>query len=198
MRENNHKRKWKIAGLILGIAVVVIIGIGYAATYQGETSVSNNTSESTHIVMTIDSNQSSDYTAKFCNHVYYDTITNSSGTRWIPQFDTDTDKDGEDDAVVLGTVTLNTVQTGEGTYFITMSKTSGTMKSATDYIVGVKIGSAAETFIDFDSNEFNIATGLTGDKSIIVKLYYQPETFTSDPGDALNGAEFKFIAYATD
>lgn len=191
---SSDKKKKRIIGLVFGVILVSAIGVGFAIAYQGETSVTDNTSDVKHIVLTLGDNQAEDYTSKFTNPVIYDTITDASGTTWIPQNDTDSDNDGEDDCVLLGTVTINVTETGSENYYIAMSHT-GTMTAA-DFVVGVKVDSGTVSYIDFDDSEFDITGNMTGDKTVTVSLYYKATTVTTEPVRMLDNVDFRFVAYA--
>lgn len=191
---SDKKKKKRIIGLVFALILVSAIGVGFAIAYQGETSVTDNTSDATHIVLTLGDNQAEDYSSKFTNPVLYDTITDASGTTWIPQYDTDSDDDGEDDCVLLGTVTINVAETGTENYYIAMSKT-GTMTAA-DFMVGVKVGSGTVSYIDFADSEFDITGNMTGNKTVTVSLYYKATTVTTEPVHILDDVDFRFIAYA--
>lgn len=191
---SDKKKKKKVIGLVFALILVSTIGVGFALTYQGETSVMDNTSDAKHIVLTLGDNSADDYSSKFTNPVVYDTYTDASGTTWIPQYDTDSDNDSVDDCVILGTVTINVTETHTDDYYIAMSKI-GTMTAA-DFMVGVKVNSGTENFIDFDSNEFDITGTLNGDKTVTVSLYYKATSVTTEPVHILDSVDFKFIAYA--
>lgn len=191
---SDKKKKKRIIGLVFALILVSAIGVGFAIAYQGETSVTDNISDAKHIVLTLGDNQAEDYSSKFTNPVLYDTITDASGTTWIPQYDTDSDDDGEDDCVLLGTVTINVAETGTENYYIAMSKT-GTMTAA-DFMVGVKVGSGTVSYIDFYNSEFDITGNMTGDKTVTVSLYYKATTVTTEPVHILDNVDFRFIAYA--
>ena len=191
---SDKKKKKRIIGLVFALVLVSTIGVGFAIAYQGETSVTYNTSDATHIVLTLGNNSADDYSSKFTNPVVYDTYTNASGTTWIPRYDTDSDNNNVDDCVNLGTVTINVTETHTDDYYISISKT-GTMTAA-DFMVGVKVNSGTENFIDFDSNEFDITGILNGDKTVTVSLYYKATTVTTEPVHILDDVDFRFIAYA--
>lgn len=183
--------------IALGVILISMIGIAYAITFQGETANTGNDDDSQYIVLTLGDNTASDYSGSFAqNKIYYDTVTDSTGTTWAPQLDTDTDDDSVNDAVKTGFVILNVDTTDSFEYDVKMSKT-GTMDT-TKFVVGVKIGSAAETFVAFGNSEFAIAENLTGDKTITISLYYKATTVTSAPGDIMDGVRINISAYAED
>ena len=181
--------------IALGVILISMLGIAYAITFQGETANTGNDDDSQYIVLTLGDNTASDYSGSFAqNKIYYDTVTDSTGTTWTPQLDTDTDNDSVNDSVKTGFVILNVDTTDSFEYDIKMSKT-GTMDT-TKFVIGVKTGTAAETFVAFGNNEFVIAENLTGDKTITISLYYKATTVTSAPGDIMDNVRFNISSYA--
>lgn len=186
-----------ISTFALAVILISMSGIAYAMTFEGQTSNDSNTVDSQYIVLTLGDNTAADYSGKFSlNKIRYNTETRSAVTTWIPQYDTDTDDDSENDAIKTGSVILNVTTTDSFPYVIKMSKT-GTMDTE-NFAVGVKIGSASETFMDFGSTQFDITGSLTGDKTITVSLYYRPDNVTTAPSRVMDDVTINLIAYAED
>lgn len=190
----NKNKKKLLTIFALGILAISTIAIGFAVTYYGETSTSGNTNESRHIVITIGNNLETDYEGNFDNPVRFDTVTTSTGTTWIPKCDSSCDGM---DAVSLGTITLHVDETNTTNYYLTMA-TTGAMDHS-KFIVGVRVGSAAEQYFNSSSYEFDITGVISSDKDVFVTLYYKGTQLTSAPPDnPLDDVTFTFKAYTED
>lgn len=189
--------------ITLGIIAISLVGVVYAITFEGQTSNTGNDIEEHHILLTLGTNSSSDYTGNLTsNRIHYSSHTTLENTTWIPELDTDTDGDDEDDAFKLGQTILNVDTTDSFSYIVKMSKT-GTMDTS-KFKVGVKIGDAAETFIAFGNSEFALTNSLTGDKTITISLYFLATEIVGERGVPLNlgtvmdNVTFYMTAYAED
>lgn len=190
--KRSHKKRYIAAAFIA--AAICLIGAGFAILYTGEVNNTGNDTDVKFVVLTLGSDQEEDYADAFDGTIYYDTYTTAFGTTYTPQYDTDTDNDGIDDAVLLGTVVINSYRNGsEDTYSIEMTKTAGTMTG--DYILGVRAGSAALTFIEY-SDDVVIVNNANTDLTVTVSLYYSAAPMTSEPGNPMNNVTFKFTANA--
>ena len=190
--QHKHKKRRYFAAAFL-VAAVAIAGVGYALTYTGQVTNSDNEVNTKWIQLTLGDNQSDDYSEAFAASVYFDTYTDGSGTTWIPQYDTDTDNDDEDDAVLLGTVAINVIREGDNPYSITVTKIAGTMTG--DFKLGVRAGSAAIVFIDY-SDDVAILQNANADMVVTVSLYYVSSSVTSEPALPMDDVTFKFMATA--
>ena len=171
--------------ITLGIIAISFVSVVYAITFEGQTSSSDNEIDENYILLTLGSNSASDYTGSLTtNKVYYSSNTTLANTTWIPELDSDTDGDSENDAVKLGQTILNIETTDSFPYIVKMYK-SGTM-DVSKFKVGVKIGDAAETFIEFGNSEFAITSSLTGDKTITIGLYYLATNIVGERGAPLD------------
>ena len=186
-----HKKKYVAAAFL--VAAICLISIGLAIAYTGEVVNTGNDSEINWIVLTLDDDQAEDYADAFDGTIYYDTFTNASGTTWVPHYDTDTDDDDTDDAVLLGTVIINVERNGQNAYSISMTRTAGSMTG--DFKVGIRAGSAALRFIDYE-DDVVILNNANADMVVTVSLYYVSSSATSEPTAPLDNVTFKFTAAA--
>lgn len=195
--DNHKKRRMALVIGVISICAISMIGVGYAVI-TGQVFEGSNTSDTDYILMTFNDDEAGDYIGQFTKEkIKYNTVVDSSGKRWIPKYNADTDGDSVNDAVKTGNVTLHVEVTGDFTYTLSMAKSSGTMDT-TLFVVGIKIGNAAETFIEFGATEFVIAEDLTGDKDMEISLYYKAPESTVKPPKAVDGVNIVIIATADD
>lgn len=191
----HKKRRMAAIAAALMVAAIAAIGTGLAVTYYAETSTVSNDVDAEYIVLTIGSNQSSDYTGHFSGNVYYNTETSTSAvTTWTPVLDTDTDNDGVNDACFIGQLVLNVDDNGSVAYTITMENVSGTITG--DLIVGYALGSDSATYANY-TNGMQLVSGLNGDNTLTVSLYYSTSPVTSAPTDPLQDLTVRFTATAS-
>lgn len=190
--------------IILGVAVIALlfVGVGYALTYNGVTTVTDNAIDTKYIKVTTKNGESPDYT-DFLDSVDYNTVNDSGTIKYSPILDVRVDGvtvDGEHpaDAQLISTANWKVAveETGfanEQTYNLAVTVSNFTPVAGLVYTL--KVGTQTATYSDGWA-----FTGLTTSSTPLdVKLFISGVATASNEtaGFVNNSSVFTFTAQVT-